>query len=65
MSVLQGKVDISFRIRGSKGALSRARRGVLIDFLEGAGTVYFTSIRKNKGQKFLICACCTLLASRC
>ncbi|KZV85114.1 DUF1783-domain-containing protein [Exidia glandulosa HHB12029] len=38
MSVLQGKVDISFRISGKKGA----------------GTVYFTSIRKNKGQKFLI-----------
>ncbi|EJD53300.1 DUF1783-domain-containing protein [Auricularia subglabra TFB-10046 SS5] len=38
MSILQGKVDISFRLQGSKGA----------------GTVYFTSIRKARGQKFLI-----------
>ncbi|KAF8629913.1 hypothetical protein AX15_003191 [Amanita polypyramis BW_CC] len=33
---LQGNVDVSFRIKGSKGA----------------GTVYFTSIRKEKGESF-------------
>ncbi|KAH7107711.1 cytochrome oxidase complex assembly protein 1-domain-containing protein [Auriculariales sp. MPI-PUGE-AT-0066] len=38
MSLLQGKVDISFRVRGSLGA----------------GTVYFTSIRKTKGRPFVI-----------
>jgi len=33
---LQGNIDISFRIKGSKGA----------------GTVYFTSIRREKGEPF-------------
>lgn len=38
INMLQGKVDISMRVKGSKGA----------------GTIYFTSIRKEKGQPFTI-----------
>ncbi|KAF5387025.1 hypothetical protein D9615_002060 [Tricholomella constricta] len=38
ISQLQGNVDVSFRIKGSKGA----------------GTLYFTSIRKDKGLPFTI-----------
>ncbi|CAE6419063.1 unnamed protein product [Rhizoctonia solani] len=38
INLLQGKVDISVRVKGSKGA----------------GTLYFTSIRKEKGQPFTI-----------
>ncbi|KAF9460861.1 cytochrome oxidase complex assembly protein 1-domain-containing protein [Collybia nuda] len=38
ISQLQGNVDVSFRIRGTKGA----------------GTLYFTSIRKDKGLPFTI-----------
>ena len=37
--MLQGSVDISMRVKGSKGA----------------GTLYFTSIRREKGQNFEIC----------
>ena len=37
--MLQGNVDVSFRVKGSKGA----------------GTLYFTSIRKEKGQPFTVC----------
>ncbi|KAI0077114.1 DUF1783-domain-containing protein, partial [Panus rudis PR-1116 ss-1] len=36
----QGNVDLSFRVKGSKGSC--------------AGTLYFTSIRKNKGEPFAI-----------
>lgn len=35
---LQGNVDLSFRVRGSKGT----------------GTVYFTSVRKEKGDPYTI-----------
>lgn len=38
-NMLQGNVDISFRVKGSKGA----------------GKLYFTSIRKEKGQPFTVC----------
>jgi len=38
INLLQGKVDISFRVQGP----------------EGSGTVYFSSIRKIKGQPFTI-----------
>ncbi|KAL0571508.1 cytochrome oxidase assembly protein 1 [Marasmius crinis-equi] len=38
ISTMQGNVDMSFRIRGSKGS----------------GTVYFTSIRREKGVPFTI-----------
>ncbi|KAF8237085.1 DUF1783-domain-containing protein [Tricholoma matsutake] len=38
ISQLQGNVDVSFRIKGSKGS----------------GTLYFTSIRKEKGLPFTI-----------
>ncbi|KAF8967310.1 cytochrome oxidase complex assembly protein 1-domain-containing protein [Flammula alnicola] len=38
ISQLQGNIDVSFRIRGSKGS----------------GTVYFTSIRKEKGTPFTV-----------
>ena len=38
-NMLQGNVDVSFRVKGSKGA----------------GTLYFTSIRKEKGQPFTVC----------
>ncbi|KAF8163761.1 cytochrome oxidase complex assembly protein 1-domain-containing protein [Crassisporium funariophilum] len=38
ISQLQGNIDVSFRIRGSKGP----------------GTVYFTSIRKEKGIPFTV-----------
>jgi len=36
--LLQGNVDLSFRVKGHKGS----------------GTLYFTSIRKNKGEPFTI-----------
>ncbi|KAJ3832775.1 cytochrome oxidase complex assembly protein 1-domain-containing protein [Lentinula raphanica] len=38
ISTMQGNIDVSFRIKGSKGA----------------GTVYFTSIRREKGVPFEI-----------
>ncbi|KAF7778414.1 hypothetical protein Agabi119p4_2759 [Agaricus bisporus var. burnettii] len=38
ISTLQGNIDVSWRIRGTKGS----------------GTLYFTSIRKEKGQPFTI-----------
>lgn len=38
-NMLQGNVDISFRVKGSKGA----------------GKLYFTSIRKEKGRPFTVC----------
>ncbi|KAK7444075.1 cytochrome oxidase assembly protein 1 [Stygiomarasmius scandens] len=38
ISTMQGNVDVSFRIKGSKGA----------------GTLYFTSIRREKGLPFTI-----------
>ncbi|KJA17900.1 hypothetical protein HYPSUDRAFT_45741 [Hypholoma sublateritium FD-334 SS-4] len=38
ISQLQGNIDVSFRIRGSKGS----------------GTLYFTSIRKEKGIPFTV-----------
>ncbi|KAG2019682.1 hypothetical protein CC2G_005098 [Coprinopsis cinerea AmutBmut pab1-1] len=38
ISVLQGNIDVSFRVKGSKGS----------------GTVYFTSIRKEKGAPFTV-----------
>lgn len=44
ISMLQGSVDISMRVKGSKGT----------------GTLYFTSIRKEKGQPFTICVFCSL-----
>ena len=34
--MMQGNIDISFRVKGSKGA----------------GTLYFTSIRRAKGSQF-------------
>lgn len=36
--LLQGNVDLSFRVKGHKDS----------------GTLYFTSIRKNKGEPFTI-----------
>ncbi|KAF8061779.1 cytochrome oxidase complex assembly protein 1-domain-containing protein [Lyophyllum atratum] len=48
ISQLQGNVDVSFRIRGSKG-MSLYAHTVL-----GSGTLYFTSIRKDKGLPFII-----------
>lgn len=38
ISQLQGNIDVSFRIKGSKGA----------------GTIYFTSIRKEKGTPYTV-----------
>ncbi|KAE9400405.1 DUF1783-domain-containing protein, partial [Gymnopus androsaceus JB14] len=38
ISTMQGNIDLSFRVRGTKGA----------------GTVYFTSIRRDKGLPFEI-----------
>jgi len=38
INLLQGKVDVSFRVRGNKGS----------------GTVYFSSIRKTKGSAFTV-----------
>ncbi|CAA7271077.1 unnamed protein product [Cyclocybe aegerita] len=38
ISQLQGNIDVSFRVRGSKGS----------------GTLYFTSIRKEKGAPFTV-----------
>ncbi|KAH9484537.1 hypothetical protein JR316_0004019 [Psilocybe cubensis] len=38
ISQLQGNIDVSFRVRGSKGS----------------GTLYFTSIRKEKGVPFTV-----------
>ena len=38
ISQLQGNIDVSFRVKGSKGS----------------GTLYFTSIRKEKGVPFTV-----------
>jgi len=38
INTLQGNIDVSFRVRGTKGV----------------GTLYFTSVRKAKGEKFTI-----------
>lgn len=54
---MQGNVDLSFRIKGHKG-LSHNFTNVSFNVERtqlGAGTVYFTSIRKAKGQQFTIC----------
>ncbi|KAF8522200.1 cytochrome oxidase complex assembly protein 1-domain-containing protein, partial [Hysterangium stoloniferum] len=39
VNLLQGNVDVSFRVKGSRGS---------------CGTVYFTSVREEKGQPFII-----------
>ena len=55
---LQGNIDVSFRIKGSKGCYHRYYREKLLNpyyYLQGAGTVYFTSIRKEKGERFTTC----------
>ncbi|KAK0486201.1 cytochrome oxidase complex assembly protein 1-domain-containing protein [Armillaria novae-zelandiae] len=56
INILQGHVDLSFRIRGSKGVISLSPS--LFDsppycFL-GSGTVYFTSVRREKGIPYEI-----------
>lgn len=38
INMMQGSVDVSFRVKGSKAA----------------GTLYFTSIRRSKGTQFSI-----------
>lgn len=62
ISTLQGNIDVSWRIRGTKGILSRAiyERSSEFNVQAGSGTLYFTSIRKEKGQPFTICASVSL-----
>lgn len=51
-----GKVDISMRVKGSKGKTCSSKSpNKLLESRAGAGRVYFTSIRKEKGQPFTIC----------
>jgi hypothetical protein len=60
--MLQGNIDISFRIKGHKGTRKMLLNAVpsLLTFVclvwEGAGTVYFTSIRRERGGPFTTCA---------
>lgn len=39
INMMQGNVDLSYRIKGTKGS----------------GTLYFTSVRRDKGLPFDIC----------
>jgi hypothetical protein len=58
VKMLQGNIDISFRVKGHKGThLPRAVPSLLIFVrLKDAGTVYFTSIRRERGGPFTTCA---------
>jgi hypothetical protein len=62
VKMLQGNIDISFRVKGHKGTRRILLRAVpsLLIFVrlvsEGAGTVYFTSIRRERGGPFTTCA---------
>ncbi|THU91716.1 hypothetical protein K435DRAFT_615142, partial [Dendrothele bispora CBS 962.96] len=52
ISTMQGNVDVSFRIKGIKDAFFL----VFPRDKENAGALYFTSIRREKGLPFTICA---------
>lgn len=50
----QGNVDLTFRVKGHKG-MSKSEDAVqTISSFLGSGTVYFTSIRRAKGEAFTI-----------
>ncbi|KAJ4468724.1 cytochrome oxidase complex assembly protein 1-domain-containing protein [Lentinula aciculospora] len=54
ISTMQGTIDVSFRVKGSKGAhttITLSNKRWLTPYI-GAGTVYFTSIRREKGVPF-------------
>ena len=50
----QGNVDLTFRVKGHKGGNGVDTGSKVISFLIGSGTVYFTSIRRAKGEPFTI-----------
>ncbi|EAU80624.1 hypothetical protein CC1G_10191 [Coprinopsis cinerea okayama7 len=56
ISVLQGNIDVSFRVKGSKGTYFThwIRLKIFMTSFSGSGTVYFTSIRKEKGAPFTV-----------
>jgi cytochrome c oxidase assembly factor 1 len=63
VKMLQGNIDVSFRVKGHRGThklLLRTVTSLLIFCLsgtgKGAGTVYFTSIRRERGGPFTTCA---------
>ena len=63
--MLQGNVDLSFRVKGHKGQRSNDVHTphptrLTRFFFSGAGTLYYTSIRKAKGEPFTDSACPTL-----
>lgn len=54
---MQGNVDLSFRIKGHKGREFTQNVLCRVDHIHdniAAGTLYFTSIRKAKGEPFTI-----------
>lgn len=68
ISTLQGNIDVSWRIRGTKGN-SVKDLFLILDLLiqgrAGSGTLYFTSIRKEKGRPFTICTLIMTLSFSC
>ena len=57
--MLQGNVDISVRVKGSNGTHSSISNCIFLYSIRlqilGEGTLYFTSVRKAKGEPFTIC----------
>ena len=52
-----GNIDLSFRVKGHKGELQCPQCIYLLNCFPGAGTLYFTSIRRVKGEPFQIREC--------
>jgi hypothetical protein len=54
--MLRGEVDISFRLKGSKGKLASVipLPSELTCHTSGAGMLFFTSVRKARGEPFEI-----------
>jgi len=51
----QGNVDLTFRAKGHKGMLVTCVHDLGVSLsVVGSGTVYFTSIRRAKGEPFTI-----------
>jgi hypothetical protein len=65
--MLQGNVDISFRVKGSRGERVDASFSLpVLTLLAGAGTLYFTSVRKAKGEPFTIrLSLCSFRSRQC
>jgi cytochrome c oxidase assembly factor 1 len=63
VKMLQGNIDVSFRVKGHRGTHRFLLRTVdfftyllFVWYGKGAGTVYFTSIRRERGGPFTTCA---------